>query len=132
MFERLRGAFKGRPALELRVRELRTLLLLTARAFEAAVADLLTEAGYTKVKVSGGPGDLAADITCRDPEGRRVIVQCKQYAVGRTVGSKEIQQFVGMAFTHHKADRGVYVTTAGYTAPAIARFAVVDLEPATE
>lgn len=120
MFERLRRALRGRPALELRVRELRTLLLLTPQAFEAAVADLLTETGYTKVKVSGGPGDLAADITCRDPEGRQVIVQCKQYGAGRTVGSKEIQQFIGMAFTHHKADRGVYVTTAAYTAPAIA------------
>jgi hypothetical protein len=119
VFEQLRRLFKQRPALELRVRELRTVLLLTPRAFEAAVADLLTEMGYRRVKVAGGPGDLAADITCKAPDGGSVIVQCKQYALGRSVGSKEIQLFLGMAFTHHKADKAIYVTTASYTAPAM-------------
>jgi hypothetical protein len=46
-------------------------------------------------------------------------VQCKRYAPGSRVGSKDMQAFIGMMAVHHRADSGIFVTTSGYTAPAI-------------
>lgn len=71
----------------------------------------------------GGSGDLNADVTARDPQGRSVVVQCKRYAVGNRIGSPAIQTFIGMAHVHHKAERGIFVTTSSYTddARALAR-----------
>jgi len=51
-----------------------TLLRLTPRQFEEAIATLLTAQGYHDVKVTGGPGDLGADVVCRDDEGQLVAV----------------------------------------------------------
>lgn len=93
-------------------------LSLTPTGFEYAVARLLAQAGYRDVGVTGGAGDLAADITAVDPNGRSAIVQCKRYAVSHKVGSREVQQFIGMAVTHHRAERMLYVTTSQFTDPA--------------
>lgn len=93
--------------------------LLTPRGFEEAVAQLLRFSGYLDVQRVGGRGDLGVDLTCRTPEGSRVAVQCKQYAPGRTVGSREIQLFIGMTYTHHEVDERLYLTTGLFTAPAI-------------
>ena len=46
-----------------------------------------------------------------------MVVQCKQYA-GVRIGSKDIQTFIGMQRIHHKADRGLFVTTSEFTRPA--------------
>jgi restriction system protein len=82
------------------------------------IAKSLRDRGYRNVKRRGGPGDLGVDITARDPDGATVAVQCKRYAPGRPVGSREIQLFIGMTTTHHRVDRGTYVTTSSYTAQA--------------
>jgi hypothetical protein len=95
--------------------ELGRLLVVTPTEFEHTIAALLRASGYTDVVVSGRSGDLAADITCRDGAGAVVIVQCKQYAPSRRVGTPEVQTFIGMAFAHHGASRTIYVTTADYT-----------------
>ncbi len=57
-----------------------------------------------------------------------MVVQCKRYAPGRNVGSPELQSFIGMMTVHHRADRGMYITTSGYTAPAVALAAGKPLE----
>jgi restriction endonuclease Mrr len=31
-----------------------------------------------------------------------------------------VQQFIGMMAVHHRADTGIYVTTSGFTQPALA------------
>jgi restriction system protein len=103
----------------LRVRTLGELLSLTPAQFEEAVGDLLSELGYRDVRRVGGAGDLAADIQCRDPEGMSVIVQCKRYAPGTRIGSPVIQTFIGMQSIHHRADRGIFVTTSEFTQPAV-------------
>lgn len=100
------------------VTQFNELLALTPTEFERAVAHLLQDLGYREVRHSGGPGDLAADITCRDARGRSVIVQCKRYAPGARVGSRDIQSFIGMLSVHHGADRGIFVTTSEFTPPA--------------
>jgi restriction system protein len=91
------------------------LLALTPKQFEWAIAEMLVSEGFRNVEVVGGAGDLAADIVCRDPAGRLTIVQRKRYSVDTRVGSQAIQTFIGMAFIHHGADRGIVVTTGSYT-----------------
>lgn len=95
------------------------LLALSPTEFEHAVGEMLTAQGYRKVQVHGGAGDLAADLTCFAPDGRSTVVQCKRYAPDNLVGSPVIQSFIGMVKIHHKADLGIFVTTSGYTLPAM-------------
>jgi DNA-directed RNA polymerase subunit RPC12/RpoP len=94
------------------------MLVLTPTAFELAVCDLLSDMGFKSVRRVGGAGDLSVDVTARDEKGKSVAVQCKRYAPGNQVGSRDVQQFIGMAFTHHKVDRKLYVTTSGFTRAA--------------
>ncbi len=99
--------------------ELEDLLALDPRQFEEAVAAIIREFGGRQVKVTGRSGDLSVDITFRDGDGKRVAVQCKRYTPPHRVGSVEIQQFIGMAKLHHKADVALYVTTSDYTRGAL-------------
>jgi restriction system protein len=101
-----------------RRRTLEGLLALSPEEFEAAVADLLRRLGYRRVRLVGGAGDLAADITGRDSQGNTVVVQCKRYRPGHRVGSRDLQTFIGMVRVHHQADRGIFVTTSAFTDPA--------------
>ncbi|NAZ83023.1 restriction endonuclease [Kineococcus sp. R8] len=93
---------------------------LTGPAFEQLVARLLRRDGWREVTVSGGAGDLGADVTARHPgDGSLLVVQCKRYA-GRAVSSPDLQRFLGTVFHHHRADHAVYVTTSWYSRPALA------------
>lgn len=91
---------------------------LTGPQFEQWVADLMRRTGFTRVEVSGGAGDLGADIFAFTPSGRLVVVQCKRYQVGRTVGSAEVQKLAGTARAIHEADIAAIVTTSWFTRPA--------------
>jgi len=104
----------------LRAKTLTDLLALSPVQFETEVGNLLRELGYRHVKRVGGAGDLAADITCRDQQGRSAIVQCKRYAPDSPIGSPTIQTFIGMISVNHGADRGLFVTTSKFTKPATA------------
>lgn len=97
--------------------EREALCALSPAQFEALVADLLRHQGYRDVHVTGGAGDLAADIVCRDADGARVVVQCKRYRAN-AVTSPEMQTFIGMIYVHHHADYGLYVTTSTFTRAA--------------
>jgi hypothetical protein len=99
--------------------ELQDLLGLSPRDFEEAVAAIIRELGGRQVRVTGRSGDLSVDITFRDGDGKAVAVQCKRYTPPNRVGSVEIQQFIGMAKLHHKADAAIYVTTSDYTRGAL-------------
>ena len=101
-----------------RTRTLAGLLALSPADFEVAVGELFRSLGYERLRRVGGAGDLGVDLVGCDPDGRPVIVQCKRYGVGNRVGSPAIQSFLGMV-VHHGAERGIFVTTSGYTAPAI-------------
>jgi restriction system protein len=102
----------------LRQKTLESFLALAPGAFESAVCDLLHDLGYRDVQRVGKPGDLSADIICRDGKKRLVVVQCKRRAPGMRVSSPDIQSFIGMLSVHHKADAGIFVTTSEFTAPA--------------
>ncbi|MGW2777347.1 restriction endonuclease [Streptomyces olivaceoviridis] len=87
--------------------------------FEEAIADLCTRDGCQEVEVVGGAGDLGADVTAITPDGRRVVIQCKQYGAANKVGSQDLQRFGGTCFTIHEADVAAVVTTSDFTAPAL-------------
>ncbi len=90
---------------------------MSPKEFEHVVADLLVSLGYKDVKVVGGSGDLAVDITARKGKDK-VVVQCKRYA-SKKVGSPELQMFIGMMLTEYKADKGIFVTTSSFTRDAV-------------
>ncbi|KMS77606.1 restriction endonuclease [Streptomyces regensis] len=87
--------------------------------FEEAIADLCARDGCQEVEVVGGAGDLGADVTAVTPDGRRVVIQCKQYGVANKVGSQDLQRFGGTCFTIHEADVAAVVTTSDFTTPAL-------------
>ncbi|GAA4172242.1 hypothetical protein GCM10022251_68710 [Phytohabitans flavus] len=89
---------------------------MTGPQFEQYVARLLRRDGLRRVHVSGGPGDLGADITAYTADGRRVVVQCKRYA--GSVGDPHVQKFNGTAWHIHKADVALLVTTGRLTVKA--------------
>ncbi|MEW2287296.1 restriction endonuclease [Streptomyces sp. NPDC047841] len=84
---------------------------LSWQEFEAYVADLCRRDGCTSVVVSGGSGDLGADVVGYLADGRKLVVQCKKYAPHRSVSSQDMQKFVGTARLEHGADVAVFVTT---------------------
>jgi restriction system protein len=94
-------------------------LTLRSDEFEELIGDLLRESGYTQVRRVGGSGDLAADLIATDSQGRKVIVQCKRYSPEKTVGTPDLQKFIGMLIVEHKADFGIFVTTSSFSQKAI-------------
>jgi restriction endonuclease Mrr len=100
-----------------RTARLEDLYALSPSEFEHAVAELLRRSGWTVVQVVGGPGDMGADITARDLDGLRVIVQAKKYASHHPVGAPTVRLLLG-DLTVHRADRGVLVTTSTFTESA--------------
>jgi restriction system protein len=111
------------PARAVRRRQLRAasvtdFLALSPGQFEEAIAGLCVRDGCRDVRVVGGAGDLAADVLATAPDGRRVLIQCKRYAIGRRVGSPEVQRVGGTYAIVHRADLAIVVTTASYTAEA--------------
>lgn len=84
--------------------------------FEQFVARLMRASGYRSVTVSGGSGDMGADVIGQSPCGRRVVVQCKRYK--GNLGSPHVQRFAGTARDIHRADVALLVTTGRPTAQA--------------
>jgi restriction system protein len=98
-----------------------TLDQLDPRQVEELVGRLLEDDGCTDVQVCGGAGDLGADVTGRLPDGRRVVVQVKDYQ--QPIGSPALQTFNGTCWAEHGADVAVFVTTASRFTPAALAFA---------
>ncbi|MEU8588417.1 restriction endonuclease [Streptomyces sp. NPDC048664] len=88
--------------------------------FERAIADLCARDDCREVEVVGGAGDLGADVTALTADGRRVVIQCKQYGETNKVGSQDMQRFGGTCFAVHEADVAAVVTTSDFTEPALA------------
>lgn len=88
------------------------------REFEQHIAELLRRDGCTDVEIHGGSGDRGADITAYTADGRRLVVQCKNFAPYRSVWSGEMQKFVGTK-TLHQADVAVYVATCPFSREAL-------------
>ncbi|MGW0119695.1 restriction endonuclease [Streptomyces sp. NPDC003327] len=94
-------------------------LAVDPEGFEHTVAALCVRDGCSSVEVVGGAGDLGADVIATTADGRRVVLQCKQYAEDHRVGSPDLQRFGGTCYTVHEADVAVLVTTSSFTEPAL-------------
>lgn len=95
---------------------MKQLSAMTPAGFEQACAELLARDGFNRTLRVGGAGDLGADVVAYDDEGRKLVLQCKQYA--RPVGSKETQTFNGTARPEHGADLALMIGLNGFTQPA--------------
>ncbi|MEU6591464.1 restriction endonuclease [Streptomyces sp. NPDC046881] len=95
------------------------LTALDPDGFEQAIAELCVLAECREVEVVGGAGDLGADVVALTPDGRRLVIQCKQYGDDNKVGSQDMQRFGGTCFTIHEADVAAVVTTSDFTTPAL-------------
>ncbi|WP_225803099.1 restriction endonuclease, partial [Streptomyces sp. NK15101] len=87
--------------------------------FEHTIAALCARDGCSPVEVVGGAGDLGADVIATTADGRRVVLQCKQYGEDHRVGSPDLQRFGGTCHAVHEADVAVLVTTSSFTEPAL-------------
>jgi restriction endonuclease Mrr len=103
-------------ALRERSQTLGGLLTLTPREFEIRVGEILREYGYEDVEHVGRTGDLGIDIFATDPNGERVGVQCKRYALDKLARAPEVRLLYGDMT--HAGVRGVFVTTSDFTADA--------------
>ncbi len=110
--------YRGRKSKErLKRLTLERLKSMDPKEFEYAVADMLRAMDYKDVRVVGGSGDLAVDITAKRGKDK-VVIQCKRYT-GKKVTSPELQMFIGMMLTEYKATKGIYVTTSSFTQDAV-------------
>lgn len=107
---------------ELEVELLDQLKAVSPALFERIVVDLLLTMGYggsrrEAGRVLGGTGDGGVDgIINEDRLGLDVVyVQAKRWA--DTVGRPEIQKFAG-ALQGHRAKKGVFMTTSGFSKDA--------------
>ena len=92
--------------------------------FERLIVNLLLAMGYGGSAADAGralgrSGDDGIDgIVDQDVLGLdRVYIQAKRYAAGNPVGSGAIRDFFG-SLDRHKANKGLLVTTSGFTASA--------------
>lgn len=100
---------------------LNAVLDVTPNHFEEGVLDILGAMGYggafeDSFQVTQYSHDEGIDgIIKEDKLGlSKVYVQAKRWKPGNTVGSKDLNQFVG-AITGKKATKGVFITTSKFT-----------------
>jgi hypothetical protein len=106
-----RGSASGSPDLLSSVRA------LSPTQFEHWVADIFRlHFPAATVRQTGGSGDRGVDIVVQDSRGT-LVVQCKRYAPGKLVGSRDVQMLLG-AMMHRGTDWGAFVTTSSFTAEA--------------
>ena len=116
----------GRAVSELRsavaAELLDTLASVSPSFFETIVLDLLHRMGYGASRADlqrvGGAGDGGIDgVISLDKLGlEKVYVQAKRWQ--STVGRPEVQGFYG-AIAGQRANKGVFITTSGYTVQAV-------------
>lgn len=93
--------------------------------FERLIVNLLLCMGYGGStqhagRILGRSGDDGVDgVIDQDALGLdRVYIQAKRYASGNCIGSGAIRDFFG-SLDHHKAAKGLFVTTSSFTPAAI-------------
>jgi restriction system protein len=89
------------------------ILRLSPGGFEEFVADLFRRKGYS-VRVVGADGDHGVDLEMTDPNGDRVLVQCKRWD-RRWIGEPVVRDFYGALMHDGSAVRGYIVTTSFFS-----------------
>jgi len=91
--------------------------------FERLVLKVLHGMGYGKdgsLNTTKASHDEGIDgIISEDPLGLdRIYMQAKRYQDGSNVGIRDVMAFIG-ALATHQGDRGVFITSSGFTSDAI-------------
>ncbi|MFF0855026.1 restriction endonuclease [Streptomyces sp. NPDC003280] len=113
--KRLEGLRDDRPAIGV----MAAMDSMNGRSFEQHVARLLRRDGCTNVVVQGGHGDRGVDVIGLTPGERRLVVQCKRFAPYLTIGSPDMQKFIGAAKVLYRAEVAIYVATCPFTPEAL-------------
>ncbi len=112
------GARRKRRLLETRT-DLDSLAATGWRAFERLVGEAFRRQGYAVEETGLGGADGGIDLILRR-EGRRTLVQCKQWRRDR-VAVNVVREMYGL-LAHHQADK-VIIAAWGVFTPDAARFA---------
>lgn len=99
----------------IRLQRLNSVLVLTPRDFERAVADLYTRLGF-QVELTPAVGDFGVDVLAKK-EGVLYAIECKKLAPDHSV-SRPLVQKLHSAMHYKNATRGIYVTTSRFGGPA--------------
>lgn len=109
---------------------LRTLFDIAPDAFERLAQRILREAGFSKVEVTGRPGDGGIDglgVLRVNLLSFQVLFQCKRYQ--GTVGAPAVRDFRGAMIG--RCDKGLVITTGTFSSEAV-REATRDGAPAID
>ena len=96
---------------------LQRIQMIDAKAFERLTQRLLRESGFTRVEVSGKPGDGGIDgvgVLRVNLISFQVLFQCKRWK--GSVGSEIVRNFRGAM--QGRADKGLVITTGTFTTDA--------------
>jgi restriction endonuclease Mrr len=96
-----------------------TLRNLPPRHFEQFVADVWQERqGWTTEVMDAGP-DKGLDVIGEPPNGgSKTAVQCKRYAAGNKITSRDIQQYAALRQQWQDVTGVTVVTTSSFTSDA--------------
>ncbi|MGZ3727870.1 MAG: restriction endonuclease [Bdellovibrionota bacterium] len=98
------------------VKKMEYLKSIPPRDFELAVGEMYRRLGYS-VEVTPATNDKGKDaIMFRD--GKKYLVECKQYSEENTVGREHLQKFFA-AVTEEGAETGFVVTTSTFKKTAV-------------
>lgn len=86
---------------------------MEGRKFEKAFADLLNKNGWN-TKATKGSGDGGIDLDGSNPEGERVLIQCKWWS--KPCGEPPIRDLAGVVSV--EGGRGLVVCKSGFTKQA--------------
>lgn len=82
--------------------------------FEQEICQLLDAGGeFTQASVTSASGDGGIDIFARDRAGKLAGIQCKKHDA--PVGPAVVRDLFGSMY-HHGCDRGILISTGGWTA----------------
>jgi hypothetical protein len=91
---------------------------LSGIQFEHFLKDLLEKSNYSHVKTTPYSGDGGIDLFAVDPEGKKVVFQCKAHS--RPVSPDDVRAFFGsFKALGNKADYGVLVALSGATGSGV-------------
>ncbi len=107
-----RGYFRRKTG---KIDSIAAMVELSPSQFEDMIVELYRVAGHD-AKRTGRTGDHGIDVIVNAKNGEKWVVQCKRWR-GGTIGEPLVRDFYG-AMQHEKADKGIIITTAHFSAAA--------------
>lgn len=96
-----------------------TLRGLSPRYFEQFIADVWQEQQGWATKVMDKGPDKGLDVIGQPPNGgSKTAVQCKRYAVGNKITSRDVQQYAALRQQWDDVEGVTIVTTSSFTKDA--------------